>query len=425
MTAAAGGDDHTVHVAVTWSAVTVDGRPGCQRRDIQIVDRGTGEGAALAAVLEAEDGVDDRPAGLVRRPPAKPIVVELRPFDDPAGVEVVGSWDGVAQPCRRVVLADFVLRMATRRHLDDHPEATHLHAGAATDGSGRAVVVMGASGAGKSTMVAHLVHLGLGLVTDEQLAVLGGGVVGGFTRPIAVKTGGEAYLPGDVGTRLRSTAPAGTETHLVPPTAFGGEHRLSGTAALLVVLERAEPTGTDDGPGPSEGGSGGSSGTTVRSTATPVDPAQAMELLCANNLDLVRDPADRLAHLAALAATTPMVRLGYEHSEAGALTVVDLLADAPPAPNVTWSVARSVDAWPAATSIHPVLRPAPDVFTVSLGEERLLFGARSRALVRLNQAGAAVWDHLPESDGTVPFEQAELVAFLRSHHLVELVDPAL
>ncbi|HEY4378378.1 MAG TPA: hypothetical protein VGM93_14530, partial [Acidimicrobiales bacterium] len=153
MTVQPPGSASTEHLAITWAPAIDDDRLVRVRQDIVIHDHGTGEGPALGAALDAQASVDrsDLPEG----PPAPTITVELRAFDDPSGVVVHGSWDDRPRPCRRAVLADWVLRMVTRLHLDSAAGGTHLHAAGATDAAGRAVVLMGSSGAGKSTLVSH------------------------------------------------------------------------------------------------------------------------------------------------------------------------------------------------------------------------------------------------------------------------------
>ncbi|MSY12455.1 MAG: hypothetical protein F2673_04925, partial [Actinobacteria bacterium] len=61
-----------------------------------------------------------------------------------------------------------ITRVLNHRKLDSEPDRVHLHAaGVARDG--RAVVMAGRSGDGKSTLTARLVRSGWEYVTDEQI----------------------------------------------------------------------------------------------------------------------------------------------------------------------------------------------------------------------------------------------------------------
>ena len=401
------------HVAAIWVPASIDGSVVARRTVVRIADHGTGTGAELASALDASSSVDL--AGFPPAPDLDPIDISVHPFDHPEGVLLRGPWDGDGSPVRRVVLADRVLGRLTRMHLDAGVGSVHLHAGAVVDDRGSAVILLGSSGAGKSTAVAYLVEAGLGLITDEQVEVLDAQLVGGFTRPVAIKMQGLAFAPALVRARVEQDADAsggrastaGIETVLVSPTWLGGRHRLVGRPRLLVALERAD----------------GVDGTSI----TAVEPAAAFELLCANNLDLLRDPASSLAVLAQLAATIPTVRLRYGDSPSGAGGVLDGLARPPAFAEVAWSVSggddagddrtdQPVDGMPAI--LGPTHRRSADVLTVDVGGHVLLFHCTTRELVRLNEQAASVWRSLPAGLDVAQATHRRLAGFFTAHRLV-------
>ncbi|MBK6857942.1 MAG: hypothetical protein IPG97_15720 [Microthrixaceae bacterium] len=136
-----------------------------------------------------------------------PLVVHLEP-QPVATVRVRPEWGG-----ERVVavesVAVTVLSLVSRRFLDMGPSGT-LHGGAVADPLGRAVLVLAASGTGKSTLVSHLVGQGFDLVNDEQVVLDGvSGMVHSFTRPVVAKVGGlgAAGRRGDGTSRVPWSAP--------------------------------------------------------------------------------------------------------------------------------------------------------------------------------------------------------------------------
>jgi len=386
--------------------------------------------------------------------------VSLRPHRHDPGlvdVAVTGVAGFVDSAYRRTMLADSLLNRLTRARLDADTTHPRLHGGAVSDPDGRGVLVLGMSGSGKSTLVASLAASGLHLLNDEQVTVFRSAeMVAGFTRPVAVKPGGGAHLPVEV----RPDVPDVDHTQLVSAATLGAVHALTAHPVLIVLPDRTTPgsvasvtaadrgvvggdglvetgpepvaagAGVDDAfageadrPDPRAGigtggcGAGGDGGVDAGSGGGEpavavrwrvLEPGDALQELCGNNLDLVTRPAEGLAAFAWLAATVPVVRLHYA-DVADAVPVVARLLDAPPeVDRLEWSVTSSPDEHDAPApapavdlgdaGFDAVVRVADAVQTVRLGGQVFLFHPESRQLVELNGSGGALWDTLPWPD---------------------------
>jgi hypothetical protein len=346
---------------------------------LTVIDHGTDLGAVVVDRLcPPADAPASDPGDAV---PVRALTVTLAPV--PAGtpgevqgvrLSVTGTVDGLHIAHRSVGAQ--VLAHVSHAQLERSSRAVHLHGGAVADDQGRTVLLLAPSGSGKSTLVAHLVHGGrLDLLNDEQVAVhRGGDVVCAFTRPVAVKAGGLAHLPPVVQERVGRT----DEAVLVTARDLGGRHRLWGHPVLVVLPERdpSAPLGWDLLP-----------------------PGEALEALCANNLDLVRKPVSGLTDLAGLATSVPVVWLRYPDAAAGARAVRALLADPPPVAPAPFEVRVTGGAPPTAGAVEPdrsagPWRVAPGTVEVALDRESVLFSPVSRAVVRLDPVGRRVWDTL-------------------------------
>ncbi|MBP7630431.1 MAG: hypothetical protein KA758_08260 [Acidimicrobiales bacterium] len=396
------------------------------RQRIVVTDHGTGCGEELARALglsetAAERVISEAPAVGEPAPPVvelDPIEVTLRPDDDDAVVDtdVAGLRGFVGSRRQRTTLPDTLLGRITRVRLDAEEVHPRLHGGAVADEAGRAVLVLGMSGAGKSTLVACLAASGCGLINDEQVSLLREpGLVTGFTRPVAVKPGGDEHLPPQVRARVATVE----HTQLVTAETLGTDHRLTGQPVLVVLPERR-----DDAEGV---------------TWEALDSAEAVEALCANNLDLVTRPAEGLSAFAWLACTVPVVRLRYQHVAEAVPVVRALLADPPPVDAVVWQLipgptppAAPVDVatdaeMPQTAATDAVVRAGDGVLTLRMGEEAVLFDPVSRHLAVLNPTGAALWASLPWPDLPVDDDElapvAEFALELADRGLVALAGP--
>ena len=101
------------------------------------------------------------------------------------------SWsiDGVAQ--ERVHLGEVLFRavgLLNRHALEADPTRFHLHAALVGD-AGRAVLIPGVRGAGKTTLTSALIDRGWAYGTDEMVAVERGGAATSLRKPLNCKPG--------------------------------------------------------------------------------------------------------------------------------------------------------------------------------------------------------------------------------------------
>lgn len=364
------------------SLVVEDGRIVAGRRRVTITDHATGAAAVVASMLLLDDADIDRlaPVDDATTVTLEPLVVDLWPTSEPDHVLVVDESrepEGRRLAIERDWVADRLLKRRTHDRLAPGMPGPLLHGGAVAVADGSAALVLGPSGTGKSTLVAHLAHAGGELINDEQVSVhVEARLLGGFTRPIDIKPGGVAHLPtieGPVSTRDGKGA-------LVTARQLGSRHRLTGTPRLLVLPER-----DDHGDG---------------CTVEPIDPAEALHVLCANNLDLAREPLVSLEAFAWLAATVPMVRLHYRDAADGAVAVLERIVHPEGSPSADWEViAPNPQIAPdGSTGSEVPWRATDQVVTVHIGDRTVLYDGATRGVVRLNPAGSATWRRLLAGD---------------------------
>lgn len=118
-------------------------------------------------------------------------------------------------------------------------EGVFVHAGAVV-WNGRAIVLPGRSRWGKSTLVEALVRAGAAYLSDEYARLLPDGSIGGYTRPIHLRTpnGRSLVDPTSIGTLAEGTyRPAAV---VLTRYAIGPEwdpERLSPASATLAILD--------------------------------------------------------------------------------------------------------------------------------------------------------------------------------------------
>jgi hypothetical protein len=367
----------TVHIGVFVGVCKRDGQLASGRRNVTLIDHGTGAGGrALATVLL--DGVEAEqlaPIAAESTHELVPLRLDVWPADDPGEVVLV---DETRTPeSRRVTLDhDWVADRLVKRFTHDRHAGTEpgplLHGGAVADDRGAAVLVLGASGAGKSTLIAHLAAAGCELLNDEQISVHAAEqLVGGFARPIDIKPGGIDHLPpveGPIVTRSGKGA-------LIAARQLGARHRLSATPALVVLPTRAD------------------------AHAVPrweeLHPAEALGELCANNLDLARGPVPALEAFAWLASTVRTCTLRYDDAAIAAGQVLARLRERPVPDPMPYEVIAPGQRRGSSDLVPPEdWRPSPQVATVHLGDRTVLYDGATRGVARLNQAGSDTWKGL-------------------------------
>ena len=344
--------------------------------ELVIVDHGTGVGATLAdllgldelAVADVTDGwsvvAGKRLAFALHQVESETDHVGVAPFDSDIRTHVARSE-----------VADHILTLLTRSVLDTQIKLSHLHGGAVAAPDGQAVLILGSSGAGKSTLTAHLAAAdGWRLITDEQIALLSDQeLVGGFTRPVAIKRAGFAYVPPPV-----PLTDEPSNVRLLTANLLGCGRALAASPALIVLPERDDHVN--------------------EVTWELLEPAAAVMELCANNLDMVRRPAETLQAFGWLASTSPTVRFRYRDSAAGAQAVRGLIEDPLPAISVSYFMPQINETCPTkdgnAGADDSEAGVGPHVSALQVGTQLILFNQLTRELLRLDAEAARLWTAL-------------------------------
>lgn len=189
---------------------------------------------------------------LVTESSSSPVEFEVRHQGSAPLTHPWGLWrDGAP---RETTVADgyilaYLLWEVTRLMFERSGDRVHLH-GAALALNGRALVLSGHSGTGKSTLAGWLTHRGWGFLTDEAALVDPDAlVVSPFWRPIGVRRPGplDPILPADLslgwGGR-ESLVPASTIGALAEATRVAGIVFLSRAPGEPVVLSPLSPAAT-------------------------------------------------------------------------------------------------------------------------------------------------------------------------------------
>lgn len=111
-----------------------------------------------------------------------------------------------------------------------------FHAAAATDSDGRALLLVGPSGAGKTTAVAHLARA-TSYLTDETALVDEEGAVAGYPKPLSLVDHGAQTLraASDLGLAVASPARARVERVLIVDRSCGTPGRMPVTSRLSIA----------------------------------------------------------------------------------------------------------------------------------------------------------------------------------------------
>ncbi|HEX5938365.1 MAG TPA: hypothetical protein VFZ75_11870 [Actinomycetota bacterium] len=127
------------------------------------------------------------------------LVYEVRTIDDPTDrrrYELLRDGETVGRVSSIGLLMDLLVRGTTNEVVSTTRRYVAIHAAAAAY-EGRAVIMPGPAGHGKTTTVAGLVRRGWDFLTDEAVLIsLEDGLVHAFPRPLSISPGSIELLPG-------------------------------------------------------------------------------------------------------------------------------------------------------------------------------------------------------------------------------------
>lgn len=297
--------------------------------------------------------------------------VELHASSDALRTRSEVGWevDGLPQPAldlARVLTAS--LHRFKLAALAADPDRLHLHAGLAARVDQR-VLVAGASGAGKTTLVATLSGQGFAYGTDEVVALEDDGTVEPLRKPLGLKPGS---LTTCAAVRvLRHTAfedwPL-DQAHLGVPSRWMPEG--TGPVSLVVLPVRDHAR--------------------VDATVDLLHPAAAVRLLATHAFDLEALGAPRtLTSLAALVSSAPVVEIHYAEAIDAAREIEALLDELPQPSDIQPTVVAPADRPEPGNGDHP--RRATGSCGVLLGDAGVVYAPEPMRIVELSRAAFLVW----------------------------------
>jgi len=268
----------------------------------------------------------------------------------------------------------WLTRRLNQSRLDVEPHLLHIHS-AALAREGRAVMLVGRSRSGKSTLTARLLQRGWDYLTDEQVALQPSSIsIESYPRPITLRHPVWPLFPhveGVPSIQPDDGRPARIE---VAPSALGSVHvagALEVTLLLAPSYEPDEPLGL-----------------------LPFETrSHVVEWLSTNCFDLDRVGPDGFAQLVELARRCPAWRLISSDVDQAASLVRKAFESALTAPIV------EVRHIPPTLAIEPLapngLRRATGAHAWAFADGScVVYEPSSRTMARLDKAGTQVWEVL-------------------------------
>ncbi|MCP3853534.1 MAG: PqqD family peptide modification chaperone [Actinomycetia bacterium] len=211
---------------------------------------------------------------------------------------------------------DYLTRMLLLAELDATPELLHLHAGLVGRG-GHGVLVAGLSGAGKTTLVTHLVRSGFGYGSDERVAVDPEDLsTSAFAKPVSIIPGSFDLFP-ELDPAITGAGQATELEWQVPASSIGGGEIIPSADVDLVIQVQYEHDAT--------------------ARIEPMHPATAAAVLLADSPDAARLGSRSLSVAAQLCGKAHCIRLLYSKLSDADRLVAEALETlgSPPQPEVT------------------------------------------------------------------------------------------
>jgi hypothetical protein len=292
---------------------------------------------------------------------------------------------------------DRILGNLNRWVLDAQPDLVHIHAAVVSSGDSAAALI-GPTGSGKSTLCAQLVSDGFAYLTDETISLHPTtGLLHPFPRPLTLKRGSWPFfdslpsVPGDDASAARNRA------H-IPPAELGAIASGPMPPRVVALLRH----GADE------------------TSVVDIDPAEALEALVADCLDLERAGIAGMRALVELAASTRTVRLEVADLSEASAAVGELMAQ--PVPD------RSVEYLAPVGGAAPTQVVGPSDVVVRSGtahgwlfdDTGVLYDTDRGAMLRIDAAAGDLWRAF---DGQRPL--ADAVAPLAAEGHQEVIDEAL
>ncbi|HEX5613918.1 MAG TPA: PqqD family peptide modification chaperone [Acidimicrobiia bacterium] len=251
-------------------------------------------------------------------------------------------------------------------------DAVLVHAGAVATG-GRAVLLVGGSGAGKTTLTARLVADGHDYLTDEAVPFdAAAGIVAPYPKPLKLEVGAAPLFPDAVATALGAAAPAPDGSVQVAPAWLRADVATGAARPVLVLAidhEAGAPTHDE-----------------------PLSRAAMLVHLAQQSFNLGTLGARGFANLATLAARCACHRLRPGPLDVASARVSALLAQEPtPAPD------HRVETIASDASRGDRPRPRGGLVVARLDGEVAILDDAARRAHHLNRSASAVWE---ACDGT-------------------------
>lgn len=275
--------------------------------------------------------------------PTRTIVVGKQDdsIDGKNGVYTVDDGAGeVVTGLPRTDLATFVMEAAVRALIEDIRTGVALHAGAVR-WNGKAILVAGPSGSGKSSMIAWLMDRGFQYLTDEVAVLDAAGMLSGMPRALVVKPGAAEKITCLPAFEEALSVQSGSHTIIRPrETGFGTGESPCG----LIIFPTFDSSATV--------------------SVTPLNAAQTAMKLVECNLNARNLPDGGFRAITGLTRKTPAVAIrfgGFEHLEGAADVLARVVPDSGLGPEDCGRFLSSLSAQaePPVTKTYAIPAPTP------------------------------------------------------------------